>query len=103
MLLEPPSLQYFGEVGNRSVIETRLALFYEQMKVPRRDPVEAAHMSVAMDRPQGKHILSGTDAKMDALSALPKPRRALLWSELPDDEMAALEKAADAYLEEPPE
>ncbi len=28
------------------------------------------------------------------------PRRAMLWSELPDDEMAALEKAVDAYLEE---
>ena len=28
------------------------------------------------------------------------PRRAMLWSELPEDEMATLNKAVDAYLEE---
>lgn len=48
MLLEPPFLQYFGEVCNGSIVEAPLALFCEQMKVLRRNSVEAAHVSFCL-------------------------------------------------------
>lgn len=56
-----------------------------------------------MDQTRKIDVLPNVTVKAAALSTNDASRRALFWSELPDDEMAALEKAVDAYLEEQPD
>jgi antitoxin Phd len=61
---------------------------------------KAAHEPVSITKHGKSRFVVMSQEHFERLTHSSNPRRAMLWSELPEDEMAELSKAVDAYLEE---